>query len=192
MLMGVKKLSNDPVRKNKDAIAFLRADHKLIREFFKEYEKTCSSFRKKKIVAALCRELSVHVRIEEEIFYPAFKKALKAKELIAEATVEHATLKGLIAQVEGVEPDGEMFDAKIKVMSKYVKHHFKEEQNEIFPKARNCKLDLVELGRQLAERKAQLSGCNPPPKILMPAVTISSLSASTSRDMASSPAANGS
>jgi len=156
MLMAVKKLPDESVKKNKEAIAFLRAEHKLIREFFKEYEKTCSSFRKKKIVEILCRELGIHVRIEEEIFYPAFKKALKAKEIIAEATVEHATLKGLIAQVEGVEPDGEMFDAKIKVMSEYVKHHFKEEQNEIFPKARKSNLDLVELGKQLAERKAQL------------------------------------
>jgi hypothetical protein len=58
--------------------------------------------------------------------------------------------------VEGVEPDGEMFDAKIKVMSEYVKHHVKEEQNEIFPKAKATKLDMVELGEQLTERKAEL------------------------------------
>ena len=76
--------------------------------------------------------------------------------MIPEASVEHATLKDKIAQVEGLEPDGEMFDAKIKVMSEYVKHHVKEEQNEIFPKARATRLDMVELGAQIDARKQEL------------------------------------
>jgi hemerythrin-like domain-containing protein len=82
--------------------------------------------------------------------------ALKDHELIPEATVEHATLKDLIAQVEGLEPDGDLFDAKIKVMSEYVKHHVKEEQNEIFPKARATSLDMTELGDQITARKQEL------------------------------------
>ena len=86
----------------------------------------------------------------------AVKKALKDKELVPEATVEHATLKDLIAQVEGEEPNGEMFDAKIKVMSEYVKHHVKEEQEEMFPKARSTKLDRTALGLQMATRKEEL------------------------------------
>ena len=78
---------------------------------------------------------------------------MKDTEVVPEATVEHATLKDLIAQVKDVEPDGEMFDAKIKVLSEYVKHHVKEEQNEMFPKAKATKLDMMELGDQLAARK---------------------------------------
>jgi len=142
--------------KPKEAIALLRADHKLVNDLFEEYEKTRSTSKKKSLVAQICSELTVHAQIEEEIFYPAVKQALKDKELIPEATVEHSTLKDLIAQVEGIEPDGEMYDAKIKVMSEYVKHHVKEEQNEIFPKAKDTKLDMVKLGVQLAERKAEL------------------------------------
>lgn len=145
-----------PAAKPKDAIALLRADHKLVNELFEQYENTRSVAKKKQLVAQICSELTVHAQVEEEIFYPAVKQALKDKELIPEATVEHATLKDLIAQVEGVEPDGEMFDAKIKVMSEYVKHHVKEEQNEIFPKAKATKLDMLELGEQLTERKAEL------------------------------------
>ena len=57
------------------------------------------------------------------------KLALKDKELIPEARVEHATLKTLVDQVRGIEPDGEIFDAKIEVMHEYVKHHVKEEQD---------------------------------------------------------------
>jgi len=142
--------------KAKEAIALLRADHKLVSDLFDEYESARSNSKKKALVKQICTELSVHAQIEEEIFYPAAKKALKDKELIPEATVEHATLKDLIAQVEDVEPDGEMFDAKIKVMSEYVKHHVKEEQNEIFPKVKATNLDLVELGAQLTERKEEL------------------------------------
>ena len=151
-----KKLTSESTPKAKEATALLRADHKTVNDLFNEYEKTRSAVRKKQIVATICKELTVHAQIEEEIFYPAVKAALKDKELIPEATVEHATLKDLIAQVEGVEPDGEMFDAKIKVMAEYVKHHVKEEQNEMFPKAKESKLDLLELGAQLAERKAEL------------------------------------
>ncbi|RYY76176.1 MAG: hemerythrin domain-containing protein [Gammaproteobacteria bacterium] len=143
--------------KPKEATSLLRADHKLVNDLFAEYEKSRSNVRKKQIVSMICKELTIHAQIEEEIFYPAVKAALKDKELIPEATVEHATLKDLIAQVKDVDPDGEIFDAKIKVLSEYVKHHVKEEQNEIFPKAKESSLDLLEIGAQLTERKAELS-----------------------------------
>jgi hemerythrin superfamily protein len=142
--------------KPQNAIALLRADHKKVSELFEQYEKVRSPEKKGTIVAQICTELGVHAQIEEEIFYPAVKQALKDKELVPEALVEHGSLKSLIAQVEGVEPDGEMFDAKIKVMSEFVKHHVKEEQEEMFPKAQKTALDMDELGLQLAQRKEQL------------------------------------
>ena len=142
--------------KVQDAIAMLRADHKLVSALFAEYETTRSNSKKRTLVSKICTELSLHAQVEEEIFYPAVKKALNDKEMIPEATVEHATLKALIGQVEGIEPDGEMFDAKIKVMSEYVKHHVKEEQNEIFPQAKSTNLDMVELGSRMAARKKVL------------------------------------
>jgi hemerythrin-like domain-containing protein len=156
--MATAKKQIETAPKAKEATSFLRADHKLVSDLFAEYEKSRSNVRKKQIVNMICKELTVHAQIEEEIFYPAVKAALKDKELIPEATVEHATLKDLIAQVKDVEPDGEAFDAKIKVLSEYVKHHVKEEQNEIFPKAKESSLDLLEIGAQLAERKAELAG----------------------------------
>lgn len=146
----------------KDAIALLKADHDTVNELFAQYGKTRSIPRKKSIVDRICLELSVHAQIEEEIFYPDVKSALKDKELVPEAMVEHASVKDLIGQIEGVEPDGEMFDAKVNVLSEYVKHHVKEEQNEIFPKAKKSRLDLVEMGSRLAARKAELLGQRTP------------------------------
>ena len=156
--------SRTPARKTAratDATVLLRADHKRVSDLFEQYEGTRSQAKKKSLVASICAELTVHAQVEEEIFYPAVKAAIKDKELVPEATVEHATLKELIAQVEGKEPDGEMFDAKIKVMSEYVKHHVKEEQNEMFPKARASKLDLNELGERIAARKQELMESQP-------------------------------
>lgn len=142
--------------KAQDAINLLRHDHKVVSDLFDEYEKTNVKSKKKSLVAQICADLTIHAQVEEEIFYPAVKAALKDKELVPEATVEHATVKGLIAQVEGMEPDGEDFDAKIKVLSECVKHHVKEEQNEMFPRAKESKLDMLELGAQIAARKEEL------------------------------------
>lgn len=157
MVTAIKKSTNRKKSSNvQDAPALLRADHKLVRRLFAEYKKAQSHSKKQQLVAQICLELTIHAQVEEEIFYPAVKLALKDKEFIPEAAVEHATLKNLIAQVEGVKPNGEMFDAKIKVLSEYVQHHVKEEQNEIFPRAISSSLDMVELGAKLAERKAEL------------------------------------
>lgn len=134
----------------------LRADHKTVSALFAQYEGARSMLKKKALVSRICNELRVHTQIEEEIFYPAVKAALKDHELVPEANVEHASVKDLIAQVQGKDPDGEMFDAKIKVMSEFVKHHVKEEQNEMFPRAKKTKLDMRALGAQMAERKQQL------------------------------------
>lgn len=139
-----------------DAIGLLREDHRKVGELFEQYEKSRSVAKKQSLVATICRELSVHAMVEEEIFYPAVKAALKDRELVPEAVVEHATLKEFVARVDGKTPDGEMFDAAVKVMGEYVKHHVKEEQTEMFPKARKTRLDMAELGQRMLERKAQL------------------------------------
>jgi len=142
--------------KSHEATALLIADHKLVSGLFADYEKASTKAMKKKLVSQICLELSVHAQVEEEIFYPAVKKALNDHELVPEATVEHASLKTLIAQVENIEPDGEMYDAKIKVLSEYVKHHVKEEQDEMFPKAKATHLNMMELGDKITARKQEL------------------------------------
>lgn len=158
MNMTTKKASprSKESTKAKDATALLRADHKLVGGLFAQYEKTQSAAKKKELVDQICTELAVHAQVEEEIFYPAVQEALHDHELVPEATVEHASLKALIAEVEGAEPDGEMFDAKIKVLGEYVKHHVKEEQTEMFPKAKGTDLDMKELGAMITARKEVL------------------------------------
>ena len=142
--------------KAQEATRLLRADHKLVNELFDQFEAARSSAKKQALALEICTELTIHAQIEKEIFYPAIEKVLKDKTLVPEAKVEHETLKNLIAQIEGESPGTELYDAKVKVLSEYVKHHVKEEQNEIFPKVKESKLDLIELGAQLAARKEEL------------------------------------
>lgn len=141
-----------------DAISLLRADHKLVEQLFEQYEKARSPAKKQEIINEICAELTIHAQIEEEIFYPQAQSALKDHEMVPEAEVEHATLKNLISQLqkEDRESNAEMYDAKVKVLFEYVQHHVKEEQNELFPKVRDSKLDLKDLAAQLQERKEEL------------------------------------
>ena len=148
--------SPKPAAPAKDAIALLKADHEEVSGLFAEYERTRSVNNKKALVAEICTALAVHMQIEEEIFYPAVKAELKDHLMVPEATVEQAGAKALMAQIEGITPDGEMYDAKVKVLSEYIKHHVKEEHTEMFPKAKASALDTMELGARMAARKAQL------------------------------------
>lgn len=147
-----------------EATALLRADHKKVDELFKAFEKSRSSAKKAALARQICQELTVHTQIEEEIFYPAVADALRDRKMVPEAIVEHQSVKELIAQVQQASPDDELYDAKVKVMSEWVKHHVKEEHKEMFPKAKQSKLDLKALGAEMAERKAELmaQGAEPP------------------------------
>jgi hemerythrin superfamily protein len=140
-----------------DATAMLMSDHKEVKALFKEFEKADSKQKKAELVGKICAELEVHMQIEEEIFYPAVKAALKDHELVPEGEVEHASVKELIAQVKGVKPDGETYDARVKVMGEMIEHHVKEEETEMFPKAKKTKLDMEALGAKMAQRKEELS-----------------------------------
>jgi hemerythrin-like domain-containing protein len=146
----------------KDALALLRADHEMVSELVEKYERGKNrndSDKKEELAQQICEELTIHAQIEEEIFYPALREASEeAEDALAEAEVEHGSVKQLIEDIEGSSPDSELFDAQIKVLGEYVKHHVKEEQNEIFPMARESDIDLKELGQQLAARKAELKG----------------------------------
>ncbi len=143
-------------RQPADAIALLKADHQKVSGLFEQYEKTRSADRKSALAQQICHELTVHAQIEEEIFYPAAREVLRDEDLLDEATVEHQGAKDLIAQIENSSPGEDLFDAKVTVLSEYIKHHVKEEHNEMFPKVRKTKLDLKMVGEQLQARKMEL------------------------------------
>jgi hypothetical protein len=141
------------------ALELLEADHRKVEALFARYEheKEADESAKRPIAERICAELRVHAQVEEEIFYPWLRENLSEEqlELVEEALVEHATAKDLIAQLEQGEIDA-TYDAKVKVLSEYIKHHVKEEENEIFGEVRDMTEELDELGQQMAARKAEL------------------------------------
>ena len=149
----------------KDACDLLDADHRAVKKMFKEYEELTKSRgrtigqKKLDLARRICQELTVHTQIEDEIFYPAVREAVKDTGMVAEAEVEHQSARELIEQIEAMDEADEMFDAKVTVLGEYVDHHVKEERNEMFPKARSArKLDLVAMRDELMQRKEELMG----------------------------------
>ncbi len=147
-------------KKENDPIALLEADHREVEKMFKEFEKKKEKDRDAAIelVGRILTELTVHTQIEEEIFYPTMREAggEKMADLLDEAEVEHASAKDLIEQISSMSPDEDLYDAKVTVLGEYVRHHVKEEEGELFPKAKKTNVDMEELGSMLADRKREL------------------------------------
>ena len=147
-------------RANPLAIELLEADHRKVEGLFEQYEqeKEADDGTKRDIATRICGELTAHAQLEEELFYPWLRENLEEDdmELLEEAYVEHETAKDLIAQIEGEGSLDAAFDAKVKVLSEYIKHHVEEEENEIFKKVRSMAEELDELGQEMAARKEEL------------------------------------
>ena len=145
--------------KSLDAVALLKADHKQVKEWFEQFEKSRSDKKKKELATNICKALTVHTKIEEEIFYPAFLAATKDKDMHHEAIIEHDGAKNLIAEIKASDPSDDYYDSKVHVLSEMIKHHVKEEEQKdgMFAEAKQSrKMDLAELGAQLYERKQAL------------------------------------
>ena len=151
-----------------DAISLLTADHEKVQDLFKQFDAlkdagdARSAQERQRIVATACAELTVHTKLEEEIFYPALRAAIDDAALMNEAQVEHDGAKALIAQLANMSAKNEMFNAKFTVLSEYVNHHIKEEQSELFSQARSADLDLLELGQRIIARKQELTNGGKP------------------------------
>jgi hypothetical protein len=140
-------------------IEMLKADHKKVKKAFKDFEKldpqedadTCQS-----IVEQTCADLEVHAELEEQVFYPAARGALKEADLVDEAEVEHMTAKVLIEQLKGMDTEDEKFAATFKVLGEYINHHVKEEENEMFKQLTRPGVDWDDVLEQMQTHRAQL------------------------------------
>lgn len=145
--------------KAKNAVALLKEDHRTVEDLFAQFEKASGEGRKQKLATKICLELSVHAKIEEEIFYPACEGKVE-EDLLKEAYVEHDGAKRLIAEIMAGEPSDEFYDAKVTVLQEQVEHHVEEEEKRLeglFAQARKAGLDMDALGEQLAARKTELT-----------------------------------
>jgi hemerythrin superfamily protein len=137
-----------------DAISLLKADHRKVEDLFSDYESAEGPAAKRKLAHRICLELSVHTRIEEEIFYPACKGKIDG-DLLSEGYVEHDGAKVLIAEIEHGDPTDAFYDAKVSVLAEMIKHHVQEEEaflRGMFSQARRSDVDMDVLGSKLASQ----------------------------------------
>jgi len=155
-------------RAQPDAIALLKADHRTVEKLFKAFEKAGdNAYRtKRKLVDDIIRELSVHAAIEEQFLYPAARREVaNAEDDVLEAMEEHHVAKWILSELESMDPKNERFDAKVTVLIESVRHHVREEEQELFPELRAGmgRKELVELGAKLSEGK-RLAPTRPHPR----------------------------
>jgi hemerythrin superfamily protein len=146
-------------KSQKDAIKLLTDDHAKVKKLFREYEKLTKKEDqegKEELAQQICKELTIHAQLEEEIFYPAAREAIKDDDLLNEALVEHSSAKDLISKIKSMKIDDPMYDAVVTVLGEYVNHHVQEEEEKMFPKVQKSKMDLEGIGNEIAERKEEL------------------------------------
>ena len=146
-----------------DAISLLKADHKKVKALLEALEKTTQRAGKRRVTLLdqIESELTVHTNIEETIFYPAFRDAVKKKEdreMYFEALEEHHVVKLVLPELKATDPSSEPFAAKAKVLKELVTHHAGEEEREMFPAAKRVmeKAELQQLGARMLEKKKKL------------------------------------
>ena len=152
-------------KKAKDAITLLKEDHKKVKGLLSQLEKTTErgASRRVRLLGQIEAEIKMHTTIEEEIFYPAYRDAVKKKEdreLYQEALEEHHVVDLVLPELKESDPAGEIFGAKATVLKELIEHHAEEEEKEMFPKARRAlgAAALRELGSEMEDRKRSLAG----------------------------------
>ena len=144
-----------------DAIALLKTDHKKVRLLLETLDKTDAPARRTKLLSQIETEIKVHATIEEEIFYPAFKRKAEESEemeMFFEAKEEHGLVDIMLPKVKSSNPSSDEFAARAKVLKDLVVHHAKEEEKEMFRAAKNLfdKDELKALGARMQTRKREL------------------------------------
>ncbi len=140
------------------ALKLLKKDHSTVQGLIAKFERAGKAAYEKKngLFEQMRREIQLHSRAEEEIFYPAIK-ALNGdgRDLISMALKEHKDVDELLTQVSRLNPSDKNYDEKVETLFENVEHHIEEEEGEIFRFAEeNCSPEQLEdLGRQIEERK---------------------------------------
>jgi len=138
-------------------VELLRKDHEKVKTLFRDFESAEESKEKGHIVQQAIAELEVHAAAEEKVFYPAVRKdSPDAASNLDESLEEHHVMRLLIEELKVMSPEDERFDAKFTVMAENVRHHIKEEESELFARARTGDLNLNDLGKKLLAAKSSV------------------------------------
>lgn len=143
-----------------NAVELLKADHRKVEQLFEQFESSTTKREKMKLVKEVINELTIHTKLEEKLVYPILLEEKEDEDMTQEAFEEHHVVKNVLAELSKMDGSEENLKAKVTVLSELVKHHVKEEENEMFPKLEQSGEDLDELGETLAQEKMKLMSKN--------------------------------
>lgn len=143
-----------------DAVDLLDADHLSVHALFQSYRelvrKRATPLQRRALAEEICIELTIHARLEEELFYPAVRDALEDDGLLDETEDQHGSLREFVGQVLATQPEDALYDARVALLAEYVERHVRQEREQVFNRVLASRLDLQSLGRAIAIRKEEL------------------------------------
>jgi hemerythrin superfamily protein len=151
---------NTMKKQTPDAIDLLDADHLAVHGLFQTYRELVRSratpLQRRALAEEICMELTIHAKLEEELFYPAVRDALNDEDLVDEAEEQHGSQREFVAQILATQPEDELYDARVAVLAEYVERHVHKEREQVFNRVMASRIDLQSLGRSIAVRKEEL------------------------------------
>lgn len=146
-----------------NAIDLLIEDHETLKDLLSRLTDTTERAVKTRteLLQKLEMEVSIHTQLEEQILYPAYKEAGGKEEMkmYHEAKEEHRTVDALVLpDLKATDPSSLEFSGRAKVCKELLEHHIEEEEEEMFPQARELfdAKRLEEMGQQMAELRTRL------------------------------------
>jgi hemerythrin superfamily protein len=135
-----------------DVFAVLTEDHRKVESLFSQFEQTGDP----ETALAICRELTIHALVEEEMVYPVLANKVGTR-LADEARREHNEAKVLISQIESGVGRGDDVSALVQQLQRDVQHHVHEEESELFPKMESEFPKMTgTMGEEVVRRKEAL------------------------------------
>lgn len=144
-------------RRGTGAPDLLRAGHRSIRDLFDEFERTEEPAAKRRLVEKALIALTIHAKLEEELFYPAARRGIGDHQLMDEAAEEHHVVDLLVAELASMKSTDPRYEAKFLVLAQNVRNHVDQEEQDMLPRIEaQGDVDLESLGQEMAERKKTL------------------------------------
>lgn len=111
------------------ATDFLMQQHREIELLFEKLESEARNYDRA-VMNELIAALKKHMKLEEDFFYPTVEEV--ATEEIRDATHEHEEIKSQL-DLLAVNDMYEITQTELAELRQLVDHHFKEEEDEMFP-----------------------------------------------------------
>jgi iron-sulfur cluster repair protein YtfE (RIC family) len=142
------------------ATELLRNAHVLFRRLVAEHRGS-SPERKREIFRTLKKELEIHAKVEEELFYPAVVRLRsgEARAIVRNGLEEHQALEGLLAEIDQMDVMDERYDERIAALRESLERHLRDEEERIFAQALSHLSDarLEKIGSDMEARREKLA-----------------------------------